>query len=121
MAKMKKEEIESIVRRNMPGFRVASKAGPRAAADAAKNRAAADANTPDLDALRRKFLRGDSQTAAGRDANRRKAAAPQVPQVDDDEIIAIEPTDALDARDRATRSKAIVVSGRSKRIVGKQG
>ena len=118
MAKMKKEEIESIVRRNMPGFRVASKAGQRAAADAAQNRTAADANTPDLDALRRKFLRGDSQESAGQVADRRTS---QTPQVDDDEIIVVEPTDALDARDRATRSKAIVVSGRSKRIVGKQG
>jgi hypothetical protein len=115
MAKMKKEEIEKIVRREMPGFHVASKTGSRNATDSARKRPAPDADTPDLKALRRKYLSGDSK----RDTRQQTDARPV--ENDDDEIVAVEPDDAEDSLDRVSRSKAIVVSGAKKKIVGKQG
>jgi len=115
MAKMKKEEIEQIVRRDMPGFHVARKSATRNAADAAKKRPTPDANTPDLDALRKKYLSGDSKKTARPQTDTRPTEA------DDDEIVAIEPDDAPDSFERVSRSKAVVVSGANKRIVGKQG
>ena len=116
MGKIKKEDLESIVKRDMPGFRVASKGTDKDAIDAAGRRPAADAETPDLQALREKYLSRDRQKYS-----RPAPDAAPADEPDDDEIVTVEPSDDTDARDRARRSKAVVVSGRTKRIIGKQG
>jgi hypothetical protein len=40
---------------------------------------------------------------------------------DDDEIVAVEPIEALHPWDRAARPKVVVISSKDKKIVGKQG
>jgi hypothetical protein len=122
---MKKEDLERVVRRDMPGYRLARKAKPRKGADARRARPASAAGTPDLDTLRRKYLArgtGSRGTAGAADATRRAASIRRPADSDgDDEIVAIEPEAASHPWDRAARPKAVVVSARDKRIVGKQG
>jgi hypothetical protein len=123
MAKMKKGELEKVVRRDMPGYRLARKAKARKGTDRARTRPAAAAGTPDLETLRRKYAaRSRPATGAASDVSARTAAARRAADGDnDDEIVAIEPESAPHPWDRAARPKAVVVSARDKRIVGKQG
>ena len=122
MAKMKKADLEKVVRRDMPGYRLARKAKPRKGVDSPRARPASAAGTPDLDALRRKYLpRRRSEAAGIADAAARAAGARRVADPDEDEIVAVEPEAASHPWDRAARPKAVVVSARGKRIVGKQG
>lgn len=117
MARMKKEDVERIIQREMPGYRVApQRGGP--GADAPRKRATAGAGTPDLEALKRKYLSKEPKTsgsaATGRDSVHTR-------RNEDDEIVVVEPDSVVDPWDRVSRRKAVVVSGREKRIVGKQG
>jgi hypothetical protein len=125
MAKLKKDELEKVVRRDMPGYRLARRAKPRPGLDRARSRPAASAATPDLDTLKRKYLPrqgANAAAAAAADAAVRGAGAgrPAAPD-NDDEIVAVEPETAPHPWDRGARPKAVVVSARGKRIVGKQG
>jgi hypothetical protein len=120
MAKMARKDLERIVRKEMPGYRLARKPKPgRAAADAraSARRAAPEARTPSLDALKRKYLGADAAPAPkkatrGADTKKRRGA---------DRIVAVEPESAAHPWDRAARPKAVVVSGKDKKIVGRQG
>jgi hypothetical protein len=120
---MKKDELEKVVRRDMPGYRLARKAKPRKGVDSGRPRPVAAAGTPDLQVLRRKYAaRGPAPAAAASDAAARAADARRAAAADnDDEIVAVEPESAPHPWDRAARPKAVVVSARDKRIVGKQG
>jgi hypothetical protein len=117
---MKKGELEKVVRRDMPGYRLARKPKTRAGVDSPRPRPAASAGTPDLEALKRKYAPRQGANAVAADAAARAVAA-RPGTVEDDEIVAVEPESAPHPWDRAARPKAVVVSARSKRIVGKQG
>jgi hypothetical protein len=121
MAKLKKDELEKVVRRDMPGYRLARKPRTRPGVDSPRPRPAASAGTPDLEALKRKYAPRKGANAAAAAAAARAVAARPGTVDDDDEIIAVEPEAAPHPWDRAARPKAVVVSARSKRIVGKQG
>jgi hypothetical protein len=118
MAKMAKKDLERIVRKEMPGYRLARKPKQgRAGADAraSARQAAPEARTPSLDALKRKYLGAAAARAAG-GAARKKGRGRGA-----DRIVAVEPEAAAHPWDRAARPKAVVISGKDKKIVGTQG
>jgi hypothetical protein len=125
MARRSREELDEIVRRELPGHHVVT--GPGAAgspvADAAPPpREAPDAGTPDLDTLRRKYLREPGRPG-GTTADLRAAEAPAADAgaaPDDDQIVAVAPDEGPDPWDRAVRPKSVVIDPEG-RIIGSQG
>ena len=115
MAKLTKEQAAQIVAKELKGFRVTS-ASP-SAMDAFKGmRASAEASTPDLAALRRKYLKQSTpesdEMPNGRDWNN---------IVDDDVIVTVEPENPADPFSRAARPKTKIISSTKKTIIGSQG
>jgi len=122
MAKMKKEEIDKIIKRDMPGHRMVKKAKPQGGADARPSAVPTEAGTPDLQQLRQKYQK--STNPHGVNAATRKSnynPGDNNPASDDDEIVAVEPENPTDTWGRNLRRKTVVISGREKKIVGKQG
>jgi len=122
MAKLPTKEIERVIEKRMPDYKVVPKKPTGHSRDSS---APTQSDTPDIAALRRKYLRrrpgseDRTETAKGipgRDDN-------PLPMVDDDAIVAVEPKDR--SRDvqlpGGSRSKRVVISGDSKDIIGRQG
>jgi hypothetical protein len=127
MAPMKREEIEEILQRDMPGYRLVRRGlAPRGGLDARP--LLAQGGTPDLDTLKRKYLRDkyravDATISETGEAESEASDASNSPDTlgDEDEIVAVEPETAPHPWDRASRPKVVVISGKEKRIVGHQG
>jgi hypothetical protein len=121
--KREDKELDSIIRKQMPGYHLrARKARPKGAegADDDLSAAAAEATTPSLEDLRAKYL-GKGQ-AAKRGAKRSAAPRKTAKATDDTTEIAIVEKDGApaDAFERAP-AKAVIVDRKSKKIVGAQG
>jgi len=117
MAELSREELQRIVEEKMPGWTLAEQAG-LAAADVAPD--AADADTPSLAALRRKYL--GSAAAAPDDAERPRLAADDDPPGEpaDTAIVIVERKDPpRDPYDRGAGPKAVVIADGE--IIGRQG
>jgi hypothetical protein len=117
MAKISDDELQRIIERDLPGYKVSQRALSPSPTDADRTRQASDAGTPDLETLRRKYA--GSSGGAGAAANPRDDLLGA--GNDDDEIVAVEPTQAAHPWDRAARPKAAVISGRNRRVIGTQG
>jgi len=109
MAKLSPKKLQQIIEQADPGSRVVD----TGAGGALGATAAADFDTPDLDALRQKYL-GKS---AARKPTKPKAPAPG----DEVSIVSVEKKQKRDPWDRAARPKAVVVSDNEERIIGRQG
>jgi hypothetical protein len=125
MAKLSKQEIEEIVERDMPGYKVVQHETPDADERAAETNA--DEVAPDIDTLREKYL-GESENSAAESENpgHEADASPETAADDagdnaDDAIIAVQPKEAGDPFDHAARPKSVVVSGKDRRVIGSQG
>lgn len=121
MARLSRKEIDEIVKRDMPGHRVTRRAP---AQDALRTGVHPDEGTPDLAALRRKYLGdGDDVDEHAADEGRAVAGPDAIPEDDDleDEMVTLEPTVRTDPSDRGSRGKTVVISGRDKRIIASQG
>jgi hypothetical protein len=122
MSKLPRDELESIIERDAPGHTLAS---PPEGQEARSTRAEPEESSPDIAALREKYL-GES---AARDTAEEGAPSAGADQPDtgvsaeepDDEIVPVQRTDAADPWDHESRPKTIVVSGKDKRIIGSQG
>jgi hypothetical protein len=114
MAPLSDSELEQIIGRDLPGYRVVSQR--RVAED---TRAAPDADevSPGIDALRAKYLGEDEQAAASERSTRGVDGSEGA----DDVIVAVEPTQTSDAFGHDSRPKTVVVSGRHRRVIGSQG
>ena len=108
---MKKDEIEKIVKRDLPGYKVASKTDT----DTQPARAQPDEAGPDIDALKKKYLGKDAPAAddAGEEGVEQENT--------DDALVAVQPDNPADPYDHGARPKTVVVSGKEGRIVGSQG
>lgn len=116
MAKIPRKELEKIVKKQAPGYRVAH--GRPAETDSLRQRAPAQAGTPDLAQLQKRY----GKTGVGAmDAQRKRPKAKAVKPQDDDEVVMLEPSNPRDSLSRASRPKAIIVSGKDKKIIGRQG
>ena len=106
MAKLPKEEVEKIIKKSMKGYKLREEKPT----DDPTNRVKPDAGGLDLEALRRKFLRTDYV----------EEEPPTDAAQADDEIVIVEPQGRAPL-DRGARGKAVVVSGKKKKIIGQQG
>jgi hypothetical protein len=122
--KLSKEDVRRIVEKQMPNFKVAQ---PPDAPDAdtvdRKPRAKPESHTPDEKTLRKKYLRekfieGIDTSSADEEPN---GVAPADATNDDTEIVLVEPKRAPHPLDRGSRPKAVVISKKSKKIIGTQG
>jgi hypothetical protein len=143
MAKLKKEELERVIARDLPGYRVSRQSVVERAAEsseayestrggaAERSRDLADAageggGSDHLSELRRKYLgfaAGDEDEEAGGIAGDAVGSYPDHRNSDDsdddEEIVAVEPEAANHPWDRSARPKAVVVKG--KKVIGVQG
>lgn len=106
MPRMKRTEVEAIIKRDLPGKRVVRKARTDA------KRTTAAAASEELDTLYRRF--GITPPTTEETPNGAVA-------VDDDEIVAVEDEERIDAFSRASRPKTVIISGATKKVVGSQG
>jgi hypothetical protein len=111
MAKLTPEEKEEIVKRYLPGYKLVPQSEESRSPDSTPAERA-DAGTPDLDVLKRKYFGAGAEIADSAEAD---SAASD----DDDEIVQVEPEQRRDALDRGSRAKSIVISG--DKIKGSQG
>ena len=153
MAKLSKDEQQRIVEREMPGYRVVERRtrGGGAAGDAqsadARGAAPAEARSPDIDTLRRKYLgeegarngarrtaepsprgeraarpSGDRRAPAGAAAREDDAAAPaRKPDEAEDTVTTVQAENAFDPAIGAPGEKKVVLGGKEKRIIARQG
>jgi hypothetical protein len=112
VAQLSQDELKDIVARDLSGYRLAT---TQPAVDAQPVvRAAPEATTPDIEALRRKYL--GSEAAPGDDVSFGIG--------DDsagDAIVAVQPETSTDPWSRGARPKAVVISGSEKKVIGSQG
>lgn len=118
MAKMGKAQVEAIVAKELPGYRVQQVS---AAVDSTIPRVPAEETTPEVDQLMKKFGLEEEAQEPLRDAATRNSAR-DVSNGDsvDDEIAVVERTDTADPWSRGNRPKAKVISSNGK-IIGSQG
>jgi hypothetical protein len=124
---MSRDELEGIVERDLPGYKLAS----TEAFDADRpSHAEPDDVTPDIDALRAKYLGTDeAREEAPRPRRRKRSRKKRDDEASDganeentdDELVAVQPKEAADPFDHAVRPKTIVISGEDHKIVGSQG
>jgi hypothetical protein len=128
MAKLSKQEIEEIVQRDMPGYKVVHH---EEGTDERAVEASPDEVAPDIDTLREKYL-GDSENTAAEGNNPDGEGSEPAPvetenhtdsdeENTDDAIVAVQPEQTSDPFDHAARPKTIVVSGKDRRVIGSQG
>jgi hypothetical protein len=127
MAKLSKQEIEEIVERDMPGYKVVRH---EEGVDERAAQAEPDEVAPDIETLREKYL-GDAEDIAAENEN--SGANDAVPENEaaenpndnadnaDDAIVAVQPREPADPFGHASRPKTIVVSGKDRRVIGSQG
>mgnify|MGYP001602251963 CR=1 FL=1 len=117
MAKIPRDKLERIIEKEAPRQKIAE--GRPAERDAPRTRAPAQGGTPDLATLKRRYgKRGPGATDAPRGGA--KAARP-VPKAEDDEVVLLQSKEPRDPVSRGSRPKAVVVSGKDGRIIGRQG
>jgi hypothetical protein len=125
MAKLSKDDLQRIVEKEMPKYKVAETPATPGPADGAKTRAKPEAQTPDLQTLRKKYLRekflSDDAAGGGYQDGEPNGNPAADAAGDDTEIVLVEPKVAPHPLDRGSRPKAIVVSTTQKKIIGKQG
>ncbi len=107
MSELSQDELRSIVARDLSGYRLGAPASGTAKGPIGP---APEATTPDLDALRRKYL---GPGAAGEPISKGPAA------LDEDTIVSVEADAGEDAPGGVP--KAVVVSTTERRVIGTQG
>lgn len=116
MARLKREEIEEIVERDLPGYKIV----PESETEARPVRAEPDEAGADIEALRRKYF--GEEALASDSASVSDADEPEDSEENaDDALIAVQPEKATDPYDHTARPKTVVVSGKDRRIIGSQG
>lgn len=115
MAKLSAEEKERIIKRDLPGYKIVENS-PVDSADEAFDyvQPEAEADTPDIRALRRKYFGIADELANGPTSG----AADSV-GLTDDEIVTVEPENKSDVLDRGGRAKSVVISNGE--VTGSQG
>jgi hypothetical protein len=123
MAKPPEKVIQKAIEREMPGYTISKRATQRDS----RRRTTSDAASPDIETLKKKYLRKPSaRTAPGTEGAKTESADSPKPDAEtgfEDAIVAVEPVDR--SRDGqlpgGSRSKRVVYSGKSDKIVGRQG
>ena len=125
---MTKDDLDRIIRRDMPGYRVARGFRADVQEPSAAPDAPAEASTPALDTLRQKYL-VSKYLARDSDWDVAPSGAPPSAETpddlsrsdEDDIIVPVEPEQPVHPWDVGARPKAVVISGRDRRVIGHQG
>lgn len=127
MGKLSSQEIKKIIARDAPGYRLSSKSirSQEGTDAAAVDMQGAEATESREKTLREKYLGSDS-SAEDNDlevdtAGHTSAEADAGDDNSEDEIVAVEPERSAHPWDRSARPKAVVISGKEKKIIGSQG
>ena len=124
---MDKELLKQIVNRDLSGYKISDRSihneddGGLESMDSGSRQTQAESSTPDFKALRRKYLHQDDSSESIASDNESYANESVDSGEDQDEIVAVEPETGTNPFDRVSRSKAVVISGSEKKIVGEQG
>jgi hypothetical protein len=130
MAKLSKDDLQRIVEKQMPKYKLTDTTVSTPAADTGgRTRAKPEGQTPDLQTLRKKYLRNkflndssNSTDAGTRGDEGEPNGEPAIDTAGDEtEIVMVEPKVSPHPLDRGSRPKAVVVSTTQKKIVGEQG
>ena len=113
MAKMTRTQVEEIVAKELPGYRVVGNAARNV--DSTRMRKQPEASSPEIEELFRKFNLDDDDAESGfaRDGVSNGGTL-------DDEIALVEKTDPVDPLSRGNRPKAKVLTPRGT-VKGSQG
>jgi hypothetical protein len=106
VSELSQDELRSIVARDVSGYRLGTQVSGTAKGPIGP---APEATTPDLDALRRKYL---GPEGAGQPISKG-------PVLDEDAIVSVEPDAGEDAQGGVP--KAVIVSNTERRVIGTQG
>jgi hypothetical protein len=125
MTKIPKEQLDALVREQLPGHKVVERL-PKS--DDSGTRPPVEAAGADVEALQQKYGREDTPVVPD-DADVRphggghtgEPSADADAETYEDEIVILEPDEAGDPRARGPGPKAAIFSGSKKRIVGLQG
>ena len=126
MAKLTRKKLQEIIEQADPSTQLVDTkaAGDRPATTAA------DFDTPDIEQLRSKFLGEDvareptkpaKSTKSAKKSATARSAKPKAGPDDDISIVSVEKKQKTDPWDRGSRPKAVVVSDKEGRIIGRQG
>lgn len=120
MTELSRQEIQQIVEKEMPGWEVVSEES--AAVDSAPNVSGEpEADTPDIDALRRKYLGEGAADVTGSLASDYTDLGASEEGVED-AVIVVEPKqEGSDVWEHGPGPKTVIISGKEKRIIGAQG
>lgn len=110
MARLRKRDLERIIRRDLPGYSLLRREGSGSAPSEPDEAAA------DIDELRKRYLGDD----APRESDAAQNSEPPGTNTDD-EIVTVTPDQSTDPFDQAARPKAVIVSGETGRVIGSQG
>jgi hypothetical protein len=110
MSQLSDRDLQEIIEREMPGYKVVQRRD-RAAADSGLQ-AEADEIGPEIEELRKKYLGEDAVDAAD---------AREDQDDDEAEMVVVQPKEATDPFDPSSQPKTVVVSGKDRRIIGSQG
>jgi hypothetical protein len=116
VAQLSRTEIEQILARDLQGYRLVEPPADIEADLEPAARLPPEADTPDLETLRRKFL-GQAAAAPAPPISQELSAQPDV----EDAIVTVVPESAGDPSFTAAQPKTVVISGKEKRVIGTQG
>jgi hypothetical protein len=108
---LSRQELETIIERDLPGHELASDDVERIDAASVE----ADEPGADIAALRERFL---GKPASATDRSIEPTARPVN---EHDLVVAVRPKAGANPYDASARPKTVVVSGRDKRVIGRQG
>lgn len=138
MTKLPREEIEKIIRKDLPGYRLTEQSvsseddyESMGDSDSTFEERSAEAVTPDIDKLRMKYLynkylgqdsaSSDDSVEADDSYESLAEDGHETDEEDEDEIVAVSPESSSHPWDRSARPKAAVISGKEKKVIGQQG
>jgi hypothetical protein len=127
MARMSREELSEIIKRDKPGYAIVEHEPAEAGVDAqAADSGAVTDRVMDLDELRRRYL-GDSAITDSSGAGvigepAAEADTEADDDTDDDEIVVLAPpAGTADPWAPGPGRKSVIVSGRERRVIAEQG
>jgi hypothetical protein len=115
------DELEKIVREQKPGFSIDRRARP------GRTRVDIDIpseSTPDIEDLQAKaeeILEGKKRTRRGSASREDSPNASRAADADDIRIVNVRPDHPVDRADLPSRSKKVIISRSTGRIIGEQG
>jgi hypothetical protein len=115
VGQLTRDELEAIVARDLPGYRLADQQPAPDPQFSVLPAVPAEDDTPDIETLRRKFLGPEAMSTPAPDTEQ----APE--DVAEDLVVAVQPAASADPWSGAGRAKTVVISGREQRVIGSQG